>query len=137
MEHKTKIEKNTENPQASGDDDPVAVAMALRHAYIDVDREPPSFTIDETNVDSLIADLELEKTKHSINVLAQYAIELPGYRKFDLIDEQSRQRVASDYADIQARYAQERSIAARERWRKVFGVATRIAGVLSPRVRTS
>lgn len=129
MLDKTKIEKNTINDQPTGDSDPAVEAMALRHAYIEVNCEPPSFTIDETNVDSLIADLELDQSRHAKKVLAWYAFKLPEYQISDLIYEQSVRTVESDLAEIKMRYAQERR-------RKAFGVVTRIAGILSPRPRT-
>jgi len=137
MEHKTKIEKNTKKSQPTGCSDLAVEAMALRHAHIEVSCEPPNYEINEANVEDLLADLESDNGNHARRVLAQYAFKLPLYEKVDEGFEHSLKTVKTDLIDIKTRYALERKIKNRERWGKVLGVATRIAGVSSPRLKTS
>jgi len=110
--------------------EPDVSAAALHHAYIDMTTHAPDFSINKSSVETLLGDLEQSGDPYSLKLLARYAIRLPQYQDQEERYNDSYERAKIGVIELRHKYAEERK-------QRIMARATRIAGVIFPRFKTS
>ncbi len=110
--------------------EPDVSAAALYHAYIDMTCHAPDFSINNSSVETLLGDLERSGDLYSLKLLARYAIRLPQYQGQEENFNDCIERAKSGVIELRHKYAEERR-------HRIMARATRVAGVIFPKLKTS